>query len=443
MMTDSTETPHFLNDTVPVRGLFCHSESSCERSQSAGNTHSQSTFVKKRSGGVENLIDLPSHKAMKMSLSSFALVQEALLGTLVAPFLTDRRTFNNFACASREVHEVCKSLPAPWPRQILSLKAVAQSLSFSPCGQLLACCSATCIHIWNRETGSKRIIRTSAQVTSISFSLDGKYLASGHRSNTSSDEDFVLRDNIDVCAVRLWDVQTLQCTNILRGDQHGGMFTIAFSPDSRIIATGGADQLIRLWNLHDGSCLNTLYGHASWIYSLKFSPDGKYLASAGEEETAVLLWNLENLEVIALEGHTESVHCVAFSPDGSFLVSGSDDETICIWDLHHNLTCTVLEGNLCSVWTIACSPDSKTIVSGGRDMQGNQVIRIWSVEKHRSVSVIRGHTDYITSLAFSPSGRTLASASFDCTVRTWNMATENAICKALENTEKPGPMSIQ
>lgn len=372
------------------------------------------------------------------------MIQESLLGNLFAPFLPDRTTFNNFACASREVREVCKLLPAPWPRQTLAVQTVAQSLSFSPCGQMLACGSGETIHIWNRQTGLKRLINTSAQVTSVKFSPDGKYLASGHRSQTSSEHDFFLRENNDdVCVVRLWDAKTLECIKTFRGDQHGGMFAVAFSPDSQIIATGGADQIIRLWDIRNGACLHTLQGHSGWIYSLTFSADGKYLASAGEDETEVFLWDLGTFQMMALEGHTESVHCVAFTPDGKYLVSGSDDETICLWNLHHNFACTILKGNLCSVWAIACSLDSRFIVSGSRDADENPVIRVWSINEQCSVSIVTGHLDCITSLSFSPSGRTLASSSFDCSVRTWNVATETALNVGICTGEKPGATSRQ
>lgn len=431
----AANTSKQVDDGIIVRGPVSHSVALGERSHTCQKRVKENAIflvspdiVKKRNFEMMDGLDgenSPS-KALKRSCSTLTMVQEALLGNLVAPFVADRATFNSFASTSREVHEVCKLIPAPWPRRRLPLEAVAQSLSFSPCGQLLACCSGESIHIWNRQSGFNKVIHAAAKVTCVSFSPCGKYLASGHRSHTSAEYDFVLRDNIEVSVVRIWDAKTLECIRVLQGDLHGGMFSIAFSPDSRSIAAGGADQLIRIWNVEDGSCQSTLEGHAGWIYCLRFSPDGKYLASAGEDETSVLLWDLKTLQLVDLEGHTESVHCVVFTPDGRYLVSGSDDETIRLWDMHNGFACSVLEGNLCSVWTIACSPDSKTLVSGGRDTEGNQVIRAWNIKQLKPVSTFRGHNEFVTSLAFSPSGRTLASGSFDCSVRTWNLATESA-----------------
>ena len=427
-----TDTPNLVDDVMVLRGPFCHSKFGSERShlqmQDENADCKALRSAKKRTLESHDLTDTNSSKAMKPAFpTTFDMIQEALLGNLVGPYVADRSTFNNFASASRELHEVCKLLPAPWPRQKLSVDAVAQSLSFSPCGEMLACCAGERIHIWHRQTGYEQLIRTSGQVTCVSFSPCGKYLASGHRSQTSSEYDFILRENLEVSVVRLWDSKTLECVRVLQGDNFGGMFTVDFSPDGQYIAAGGADQLIRLWNVKDGICRHTLQGHSGWIYCLRFSPDGKYLASAGEDETSVLLWDLSTFQVLYLEGHAESVHCVAFTRDGNYLVSGSDDETIRVWDLFNNFACSLLENNLCSVWALACSPDSKNIVSGSRDDDGNQVIRVWNIRQHKSVSVLQGHHEFITSLAFSPSGRTLASGSFDCSVRTWNLATEDAV----------------
>src|SRR5437870_11802505 len=77
----------------------------------------------------------------------------------------------------------------------------------------------------------------------------------------------------------------------------------------------------------------TLRGHDNAIYSLAFSPDGKRLASVSADQT-VRLWNVEKgQEDRALKGHTNQVLRVAFSPDGARLASASADNTVRVWSV--------------------------------------------------------------------------------------------------------------
>jgi len=79
--------------------------------------------------------------------------------------------------------------------------------------------------------------------------------------------------------------------------------------------------------------LATLEGHAKAVYSVAFSPDGKLLASGAADETIRLWDTASQKELAVLEGHTDPVFSVAFSPDGKLLASGSDDKTIRLWGL--------------------------------------------------------------------------------------------------------------
>lgn len=366
----------------------------------------------------------------KASRVSTEVIQQFLLGTLIAPYLLDRETFNNFASTSQELWELSKHIPAPWPRRTMSFPgAVVHALAFSPDGRLLACAVDKTIHIWNQRTGHERILMNNSLVTSIFFSLDGKYLASAHRSQTSLAQGCILSEDEGRSAVQLFDTETWERIKTFQGDKFGGTFAVGISPDSRMVASGGADQVVRLYNVETGTCIDALHWHSSWVYSLDFSPDGNYIASVGEDESEVVLWNLKTGNVSVLTGHSETVHSVAFTPNGRYLVSGSDDETIRIWDFSSNFACTILEGNCSSVWAIACSPDSNTLISGGRDHgpSGRDVIHVWDISQQKCVGVLYGHSSLISSLSFSPNGRTIASGSFDSTMRTWNVATEHGL----------------
>jgi len=67
---------------------------------------------------------------------------------------------------------------------------------------------------------------------------------------------------------------------------------VAFSPNRNIVASGGHDQTVRLWDVSTGLCLKTLRGHSDWVYSVVFSPDGSLIASGGIDGK-INLWNVE------------------------------------------------------------------------------------------------------------------------------------------------------
>src|SRR5205807_1052281 len=90
---------------------------------------------------------------------------------------------------------------------------------------------------------------------------------------------------------------------------------------------------IRLWEVSTGQCLNVLQGHAEWVRSVAFSPDGHLLVSGSNDHT-IRLWDVSTGQCLnVLQGHTTCVASVTFSHDGSLLLSGSDDGTMKLWNV--------------------------------------------------------------------------------------------------------------
>jgi WD40 repeat protein len=111
------------------------------------------------------------------------------------------------------------------------------------------------------------------------------------------------------------------------------VFSVSFSPDGKTLASGSADHTIRMWDLGSQKETATLMGHSLVVSSVAFSPDGKTLAS-GSTDNTIRLWDIQSQKDTAtLTGHSDYVTSVAFSPDGKTLASGSRDHTIRLWDL--------------------------------------------------------------------------------------------------------------
>ena len=192
-----------------------------------------------------------------------------------------------------------------------------------------------------------------------------------------------------------------------RGEVSGhtqAVSSLAFKPNSYLLASGSNDDTIRIWNVGDNTNLyhvRTLRGHTDDVRSVAWSPDGGTLASASEDGT-VRLWNPNNgINFAVLRGHTEGVDCVAWSPDGRILASGSGDSTIRLWDPDTHGTRRVLRSG---PYELAFHPNGQTLASHDFGL-----IYLWDPNTGAPKSALDGSLDRF-GLAFSPNGQILAGS---------------------------------
>jgi WD40 repeat protein/serine/threonine protein kinase len=243
-------------------------------------------------------------------------------------------------------------------------------------------------------------------VWSVAFSPDNRRLASASEDGT----------------VRVWDIANGRDILPLRGHTDK-LLSVAWSPDGRWLASAGHDRSVKLWDAAGGKLIRTLTGHTHWVESVAFSPDGTRLASASRDGT-VKLWSVTTGNTLqTYQGHGGLVAGVAFSPDGKRLASGGADRVIRLWDVTSGDQITALEGHTEEIRSVAFSPPSRPgemlLASAGLD----KTVRIWDLAGRRLVHTLRGHTDRVFGLAFSPDGKRVASASVDHTIRIWDVST--------------------
>jgi WD40 repeat protein/DNA-binding SARP family transcriptional activator len=252
---------------------------------------------------------------------------------------------------------------------------------------------------------------TFGGITSVAFSPNGKLLA----ASTGDGQ------------IRVWRTADGQPLLTLSGHTNW-VWSIAFSPDGQILASGSHDLTVRLWDVHTGQCLKTLSGHTRGVRSVAFSPDNQTLASGSYDQT-IRLWDIHTGQSLkTLMGHTNSIWSIAFSLDGQTLASGSEGQTVRLWDVHTGQNLKTLSGHIGWVRSIAFSSDGQTLASGSSD----QTVRLWDVHTGQSLKTLFGHTSQVRSVAFSPDGRTLASGGEDHTVRLWDVHTGQSL-KTLSN----------
>jgi WD40 repeat protein len=106
--------------------------------------------------------------------------------------------------------------------------------------------------------------------------------------------------------------------------------SLAWSPDTQVIALASNDNLVTLWS-RNGRKLQTLE-HGNTVLSISFSPDGKLIATGGHEKM-VKLWNREGQELQTLQRFQEPVNSVSFSPDGQTIAAVSEDKSVSLQTL--------------------------------------------------------------------------------------------------------------
>ncbi|MEH2143462.1 NB-ARC domain-containing protein [Nostoc sp.] len=243
---------------------------------------------------------------------------------------------------------------------------------------------------------------TFGSIFTVAFSPDGAILATGDASGR----------------INLWQVIDGELLSTCKGHTNW-VRSVAFSPQGNILVSGSDDQTVRIWNINTGECLKTLHGHTDWVRSIAFNPQGTLLASGSNDQT-VRVWDVFTGDCLStLQGHSGRVRSVDLSVNGYTLVSGSEDETVRVWDIRSGECVNVLHEHSSRVRSVAFSLDGYTLAIGCDD----QIIRICNVHDGKCFKTLHGHSNRIRTVTFSPDGRILASGSEDQTVRLWDINT--------------------
>jgi WD40 repeat protein len=191
--------------------------------------------------------------------------------------------------------------------------------------------------------------------------------------------------------------------------RHRGTFWCqALSPDGKMLATGGLDGTIRIWDVETGRLLRALIGHNSYVYGLDWSPDGNSLASAGAFDATVRLWDTRTGRPLKiLRGHPAYLVQVKWAPGGkAVLAAGGESGPITHWNaIFGTRKGTVELGRY--VTGLAWHPDGKTAAAISQPL----ALQIWDAEKNKIVRTFGLASDHYLSVCWSPDGKTLAAGA--------------------------------
>jgi WD40 repeat protein len=233
------------------------------------------------------------------------------------------------ATASGDGVVIVWDLPAGKPRHTLKGQSPVRTLAVTADGKLLAAAGDDAVvRLWNAETGQP--VRTLDGAIdwqlALAFSADGKQIAAGGYDGK----------------VRIWDIASGKKTvDVFAGPVPppkgppppiNVVWSLAFSPDGKLLAIGGSEGRIDQFQPSDGKLLRTLPGHTGTVSALIFHPAGNVLISGSRDRT-IRLWNTGGGQIKQLDGHTSWVQGLALLDQGTRLVSAGADQTVRLWPL--------------------------------------------------------------------------------------------------------------
>ncbi len=333
------------------------------------------------------------------------------------------------------------------------------TLVFSPDGTTMMTGSHDLtVCLWETASGAQQGLLQghTSPVRQLAIAPNGQWLATG---------------GVDTF-VYLWDLQT-QKVQYMLADHAAPIERLTFSPDNQTLAAHDANETISVWSVASGQRLHSYRLHLAAIQELAFSADGRQ-SIAGCVDATVYWWDVRQPTqaqmAVRLVGHRYRARAVAFSPvafspdtaliasadfagslrlwyrphratgswssrellnaqtaisqivfspDGQFLAISSDDG-LRLWSLAKGRQTHLLQGATRYAWKCAFSPDGRWLASG----HPNHSICLWSLTEPTGIILrhtLAQHTNLISALLFSPDSRTLFSASFDDTLRRWEV----------------------
>jgi WD40 repeat protein/beta-lactamase regulating signal transducer with metallopeptidase domain len=279
------------------------------------------------------------------------------------------------------------------------------------------------VHLWNAEFGHWMMDLTGHKVwcEGCTFTKDSRIITGGGIKGQPGE-------------LKIWNGKGAVAAAYWQGTHNGSVTCAAFNPDGTLLATGGVDKTIVIWDVAKyrkqwgPPDKKVLKGHTNQLRNVRFSPDGTILASSGEDGL-VIFWNPKTGERIrTIEAHTMPAYGLAFSPDGKYIVSTAGNHKVKdapgevkMWKVADGAFVCEFGKHRTHVWNAAFSPDGKVLALAG----GGGSINIFDVEKRTEIKAIPQPVG-IRAIAFSPDGKYLAtgpSVAQDTVVRLWDTKT--------------------
>ena len=299
------------------------------------------------------------------------------------------------------------------------------AVAFSPDGKLLATGGYQAVLIWDLAGG--RLLRriglgpASNLVQDLAFHKDGLLLALAEGSPSGPGAVKVFHPAEGRLVMDFSEPKDV-------------VYSVAFSPDGKWLAAGGADSLVHVWSVTDKKHVTSLKEHTDWIDKVAFSLDGKFLVSAGEDRTA-LVWEVGTWKRLARLEEKDPVRGAVFSLDGQFVllaVAGASDQALRLRKRADGELARATDLGASVPGDVVWFPPTNRIFVPCRDA----TIKVFDGGNGNLVANLIGHAGWVDRVAISPDGARLASASSDGTVKLWSAADGRLLATLVQLTPR-------
>ena len=210
-------------------------------------------------------------------------------------------------------------------------------------------------------------------------------------------------------------------------DHDTWIYALAWSPDSKYIASAGAymgSEHIWIWDAETGQIVMRFPAHAGTINTLSWSHDGSLIASGSTDKT-VGIWQARDGQLVAqFAGHTNAIQSVRWSPDGKLLASGSSDHTVRVWDVERKGEIQRFENLGGIVYAVTWSPDSRYVAAVGNF----GAAKIWDANNGDPINITLPISGTGRDITWSPpDGRRIAILTNNSLLQVWNVATNQQV----------------
>jgi ribosomal RNA-processing protein 9 len=214
--------------------------------------------------------------------------------------------------------------------------------------------------------------------------------------------------------VRIWDVRSAKQVDALRGHR-GPVNALAFRTGTMQLFTGSTDRTVKIWDINDMAYVETLFGHGGDVCGIDSFTKERAL-SCGRDGTMRLYKVLDGSQLVFRRALTTSLDAVAVVNEQRF-VSGGDDGAVSLWHITKKRPVAVAEhahgsGTGCDAWisSVAAARNTDLAASGA----GDGMVRLWQCEDRppsiRQVAAVDVGAGFVNGLALGSSGRLLVAA---------------------------------